>query len=183
MLEQGRAPIYSPLWSIRRMAHPSVRLPDPEHRKWINLLLLDPVPFFINIFDTNDNELQLAGSALGAFQSLENRFTLAEDFWWFGTVASFSQGSQTNSPFTFQLFDVANYGGSAENAAASRHQKKPINAENFFGTAQKPFYLTTPKLFRKDTEVICAVSNSQAVANIIQIVMLGYQGEPNGGLT
>lgn len=182
MLEQGRAPIYHALWTERRR-NSAVRLPDPELRKFINLRLLDPTPFFINIFDTGDNELQLAGGALGALQQAENRIVLAEDFWWFGTVASFSQGSQTNSPFTFQLFDITDFGGGQENAVPNRHMKKPINAELSFGTAQKPFYLKSPKLFKRNTEVICGVSNNQAVANVIQLVFLGYIGEPVGGIT
>lgn len=178
MLEQGRAPNYSPLWTERRKIQ--VRLPDPEQRRFLNLMLKDPFFFGIPIFDTGDSELQLAGGALGAFLSAENRFTCAEDFWWFGTVASFSVGSAVNSPFSFQLFHTFNVG--RENEAGYQHQQKPINAENFFGTAQKPFYLTAPKLFRRDTEVICKVSNSQNANNVIQLALLGYLGEPVGGL-
>jgi hypothetical protein len=179
MLEQGRAPIYSALWTERRKIPP--RLPDPEYRKFINLLLQDPFPFNIPIFDTADNELQLAGGVLGPLASAENRIILAEDWWWYGSTASFSAGSATSSPFSFQLYHTINYG--MENEVGYQHQQKPVSAVNFFGTAQDPCYLKAPKLFRQNTEIICKVSNDQNANNAIQVVMLGYLGEPAGGIS
>jgi hypothetical protein len=178
-LERGRAPIYSPLWTERRKIHN--RLGDPEHRKFVNLLLQDPFPNNIPIFDTADNELQLTGGVLGPLQSLENRIMLAEDWWWFGTTASFTAGSATSSPFSFQLFHTINYG--EENEAGFKHQQKAVSEGNCFGTGQRPFYLKVPKLYRKNTELLCKVSNDQNANNGIQIVLLGYLGEPVGGLT
>jgi hypothetical protein len=180
MPELGRAPIYHRRWEQRRWV--PERLPDPEHRKWIGLLLQDPFPFNIPIFDTSDNELQLPNNALQPMASLENRIILAEDWWWYGVTASFTPPTGGSvSSFSWQLYHTVNYG--TENEVGYQHQQKPVSNGNFFGTGQKPFYLKVPKLFRRNTELICKVSNDSTSNNIIQIVMLGYLGEPAGGLS
>jgi hypothetical protein len=180
MLEQGRAPIYSNRWTERRKVFN--RLPDPEHRKFINLMLQDPFPQNIPIFDTSDNELQLPLNALAPFQSLENRIILAEDWWWYGTTASFTPptGGST-SAFSWQFYHTVNYG--QENEVGYQHQQKAVSNPNFFCTGQRPFYLKVPKLFRRNTELICKVSNDSSSNEVIQIVLLGYLGEPAGGLS
>jgi hypothetical protein len=177
------APIYSKLWRFRRH-NSGVRLPDPELRKFINLMLKDPFPFNINIFDTNDQTGGTLGLPLGALMSAEGRFTCTEDFWWYGLTASFTAGSATdpaNPPFAFQLFHTTNVG--QQDQAGLLHQQKPVTHNLFLGTAQHPMYLKSPKLFRQNTEVMCGVQNLQAVNNTIQVMMLGYIGEPAGGLT
>jgi hypothetical protein len=163
------APIYHALFEQRRKVQ--VRLPDPEQVKYIRLMLTDPFIFAVNIFD----------KTLGALLSDEDRFTTAEDFWWVGTTTSFSAGGPTSPPFAVQFFHSVNVGQADE--FGQLHMQKPVNSQNFFGTAQQPAYLKVPKLFRKNTEIICGVQNLQNAANIIQVVMLGYMGEPVGGLT
>lgn len=176
------APIYNKLWKFRRQNQ--VRLPDPEFRKFIHLMLQDPFIFMINIFDTADPVGGTQGVALAAQTVAESRFTCPEDFWWFGTAASYTVGSAANPPFSFQLFSAANVAGSSNTTQSGNlFQQNPINAPNFFGTGQEPFYLKAPKLFRQNTEVMCTVQNLQNAANTIQIVLLGCIGEPAGGLT
>lgn len=176
------APIYSKLWRLRR--HNSTRLPDPELRKYIRLMLKDPFPFNINIFDTNDQTGGTLGLPLGPFLSAEGRFTCTEDVWWYGLTASFTAGSPTdpaNAPFAFQLFHTTDVGQADQ--AGQLHQQKPAVNNIFFGTAQRPFYLKSPKYFRQNTEVMCGVHNLQNANNTIQVVMLCYIGEPAGGLS
>jgi hypothetical protein len=176
------APIYNNLWRYRRRN--STRLPDPELRKFVNLMLKDPFPLAINIFDTNDQTGGTLGLPLGALLSAEGRFTCTEDFWWYGLTASFTVGSATdpgNAPFAFQLFHTTNVGQADQ--AGSLHQQKPVVNNLFFGTAQRQLFLKSPKLFRQNTEVMCGVQNLQNANNTIQILMLGYIGEPCGGLT
>jgi hypothetical protein len=175
------APIYDKLWHRRRWN--STRLPDPELRKFINLMLKDPFPFAINIFDTNDPTGGTLGLPLGAFLSAESRFTCTEDFWWYASVASFTAGSATdpgNPPFSWQLFATQ---GTGETKQVGPLQQNPITSNLVFGTAQRQMFLKSPKYFPQGTEVICGVQNGQNANNTIQILMLGYIGEPCGGLT
>lgn len=179
------APIYNKLWDLRRRSQ--VRLPDPQFRKFIRLMLEDPFLFAINIFDTADPVGGTLGNPLAVGGVAESRFTCPEDFWWYGTTASYSVGSAASPPFSFQLFSTMNTPASSAAGSAGQSgalfQQNPIVQGNMFGTGQEPFYLKAPKLFRQNTEVMCTVQNLQAAVNTIQIVMLGYIGTPAGGLS
>lgn len=126
--------------------------------------LIGKMPFWVDIFN----------ETLNAQDSDENRFTMTEDFWWTSTLASITSGVAVVHPaFAFQLFELDQTGNVVEG-----NQQKPVNAENFFGSAQHPFYLTKPLFFPSGTQLLCRVQNLQSgVATnqfAIQVVMQGY---------
>jgi len=179
------APPFSPRWEQRRKVQ--VRLPEPNGVEMIRELLQDPFPFFINIFDTAEQFAEI-GSLSGVFSSsgivalgsAEQRANVPEDFWLVAIVASFSQGAAGTS-FSWQLYHTKGVGEADEQG--STHQQSPILGGNMCGTAQKPLYLQTPKLLPRNTEITCTVQNLQNAANQIQICLIGYLGDPAGGLT
>lgn len=179
------APIFSQRWEHRRKVQ--VRLPDPEEIRMLRQLLQDPFLFAISIFDTAEQFAEI-GSASGVFSAsgiaallqAEGRANVPEDFWLCALIASFSAGAVNNS-FAFQLYHTKGVGTDDEQGFI--HQQSPIIGGNICGTAQKPLYLRAPKFLPANTEITCAVQNLQAVANQIQIILLGYLGEPAGGLT
>jgi len=179
------APIFSPAWEQRRKLQ--VRLPEPGITKFIGLMLADPFPFFINIFDTAEQFAEI-GSASGIFSSTgiagfasaEQRANVPEHFWFCALVASFSAGAVGTS-FAFQLYHTR--GGGEADEQGYIHQQSPIIGGNMCGTAQKPLYLRVPKFLPRNTEIACTLQNLQAGVNQIQVCMLGYLGEPAGGLT
>jgi|SRR5690348_11742536 len=141
---------------------PGVRLPVRSAL----VPLIGKMPFWVDLFN----------SRLAAMGSDENRFTMTEDFWWVGTSASIVGVAGVivvHPAFAFQLFELDNGG-----EEAATNQQKPVNAENCFGSAQKPFYLTKPLFFPAGTQLLCRVQNLQSgsAANLfdIQIVMMGY---------
>jgi len=179
------APIFNRQWAHRRKIQ--VRLPDPKEVALIRMMLGDPFPFFVNLFDTVDqfNEIGSASgifssTGIAAFAQADGRATLPEDFWLVGFTASFSAGAAGTS-FSWQLYHTRGVGEQDE--AGFIHQQSPILGGNMLGTGQKPLYLGVPKLIPRNTEMTCTVQNLQAVANQIQIVLHGYMGEPAGGLT
>jgi hypothetical protein len=179
------APIYSPRWEHRRKLQ--VRLPEPDVIAQLRMLLADPFIFAINIFDTAEQFAEIGSSSgifaaagIGALLSAEGRANVPEDFWFCALVASFSAGAP-GTAFAFQLYHTKGVG--TEDEQGFIHQQSPILGGNMCGTAQKPLYLRVPKLLPKNTEITCTVQNLQSVSNIIQISMLGYIGEPAGGLS
>ncbi|HXU18967.1 MAG TPA: hypothetical protein VN788_00130 [Verrucomicrobiae bacterium] len=141
---------------------PGVRLPVRSAL----VPLIGKMPFWVDLFNEQ----------LAAMDSDENRFTMTEDYWWAGTLASIvgvGGVAVVHPAFAFQLFQLDNGGDEA-----STSQQKPVNQENYFGTAQKPFYLSKPVLFPAGTQLLCRVQNLQSgsAANLfnIQIVMMGY---------
>jgi hypothetical protein len=179
------APIFNQKWEQRRKLQ--VRLPEPDVLAQLRMLLADPFIFAINIFDTAEQFAEI-GSSSGVFSaagiasllSAEGRANVPEDFWFCALVASFSAGAAGTS-FAFQLYHTQGVG--TEDEQGFIHQQSPILGGNMCGTAQKPLYLRVPKLLPRNTEITCTVQNLQQVANQIQIAMLGYIGEPAGGLT
>jgi hypothetical protein len=179
------APIFNRKWEQRRKVQ--VRIPDPWEMIILRQMLQDPFPFFINIFDTAENFASIgtqtgvySSSGIAALLSDEGRATLPEDWWMCGLFASFSAGA-AGTAFSFQLQQTSGLG--TENEATYAHQQSPIIGGNMCGTAQKPLWLKAPKLMPKNTELACTVQNLQSVANQIQVVLMGYLGEPAGGLT
>jgi hypothetical protein len=153
-------------------------------------MLADPFPFFINIFDTVEQFNEI-GAASGIFSaaglagqaSAEQRATLPEDYWLVGFTASFVFAVPGNpgQAFSFQLYHTRGVGEADEQGFI--HQQSPIINANFMGTAQKPLYLNVPKFFPRNTELTCTLQNLSVNANQIQVTMIGYLGEPAGGLT
>lgn len=128
--------------------------------------LIGKMPYWVDMF----NEI------LNSADSDENRFTMTQDFWWVATLASVVGvgGVVVVHPaFAFQLFEIDENGD-----VGDTNQQKPVNAENFFGNANHPFYLTKPLFFPAGTQLLCRVQNLQtgSAANqfSIQIVMMGY---------
>ncbi|TMI88311.1 MAG: hypothetical protein E6H00_12830 [Bacillati bacterium ANGP1] len=179
------APIFSPAWEHRRKLQ--VRLPEPDVTKFIGLMLADPFPFFINIFDTAEQFAEIGATSgvfgstgIAALASAEQRANVPEDFWLVALLASFSAGAVGTS-FSFQLYHTRGAGETDEQGFT--HQQSPIISGNMCGTAQKPLYLRVPKLLPRNTEISCTVQNLQNAFNQIQVCLLGYLGEPAGGLT
>lgn len=142
---------------------PGVRLPVRSSLSKIIGLM----PYWVDMF----NEI------LNAQQSDENRFTMTEDFWWVATVASVTSTVNeaiAHPAFAFQLYELDQSGN-----VSTDNQQKPVNAENFFGTPQHPFYLTKPLFFPSGTQLLCRAqslqtgqgNNGQAA---FQVVMMGY---------
>jgi hypothetical protein len=156
------APIYSLRPRRLRMNNSgAIRLPTRHDLARIT----NCMPFFINIFD----------QTLGSLLSGEDRVAVQYKFWWLASMVSFTQGSVggSNQPFGFQMMHSYPDPTTGEQTGF-RHQLFPIDAGNFFGTAQRPAYLRRPKYFADGTEIICRVQNLQAAANAIQIVLFGY---------
>lgn len=179
------APIFSPHFVFRRKN--IVRLPEPRDVALIRQMLQDPFPFFINIFDTAEQFAEIGAASgvfsaagIGALLTAEQRANVPEDFWMTGIVASFSAGAAGTS-FAFQLYHTRGVGQTDEQGFI--HQQSPILGGNMCGTAQKPMFLRVPKFLPRNTEITCNVQNLQNAANQIQICLLGYLGEPLGGLT
>lgn len=148
-------------WTVANMKPdylPGIRLPVRSSLT----KLIGKMPFWVDMFN----------ETLVAFQSDENRFTMIEDFWWVASVASFTAGSQSNPPFAFQLYELQ---PSSEPAGKGfTHQQKAVNSENYFGTAQRPFYLTKPVFMPAGTQLLCRAQNMQNAVNVIQVAMMGY---------
>lgn len=139
---------------------PSVRMPVRASLS----SLIGKMPFWVDLFNEN----------LPAQQSDENRFTMTENFWWVASMASVtlvSGAAIVHPAFAAQLFEISTDGQTAET-----NQQKPVNGENFFGTAKEPFYLTKPLFLPVGTQVLCRVQSLQAPTNVssFQIVMMGY---------
>src|SRR5207302_9662665 len=102
------APIFSPAWEHRRKLQ--VRLPEPDVTKFIGLMLADPFPFFINIFDTAEQFAEI-GATTGEFgskgiaaqDSAEQRANVPEDYWLLAPHASISPRALRTS-FSFQPY-------------------------------------------------------------------------------
>jgi len=179
------APLFSTQFAHRRKN--IIRLPEPKSIAIIRQMLQDPFPFFINIFDTAEQFAEIgaasgifSASGIAALASAEQRANVPEDFWVVALLASFSAGAAGTS-FAFQLYHTRNVGQSDEQGYI--HQQSPIVGGNICGSAQKALYLREPKLLPKNTEISCSVQNLQGAANQIQICLMGYLGEPLGGLT
>lgn len=142
-----------------RLQEPGIFVPDPAEL-WFPPD--DTQPFAVDIFD----------QTLAAFLAGESRYTTPRELWWYSTVASFSAGSQSNTPFVFELMSVEF--DAQGNQIPSVHQEKAINGPNIFGTALHPFILPHPKYFGAGTEIVCRVSNLQNAPNIVQIVLNCY---------
>jgi hypothetical protein len=176
------------MWEQRRKLQ--VRLPEPAERKFISLMLQDPFPFFISIFDSVEQFNEIGGasgifssSGLAGFASAEQRATLPEDYWLVGFDASFvfSVPGNPGQAFSFQLYHTRGLGEVDEQGFI--HQQSPIININMFGTAKQPLYLRVPKFLPKNTELACTVQNLSVNFNQIQVTLIGYLGEPAGGLT
>lgn len=142
-----------------RLQAPELWLPDPEQ---IWFPPDDSHFFMVDMFD----------ETLTAFGDDESEYITPRELWWYGTVASFSVGSQANTPFAFQLMHVISEPNQPD--AVTIHSEFPINAPNIFGTGQKPFILPKPKHFSGGTRLVCRVTNLQNASNAIQVVFLCY---------
>jgi len=185
------APIFSTQFAHRRKN--IIRLPEPKSVAIIRQMLQDPFPFFINIFDTAEQFAEIgaasgifSASGIAALASAEQRANVPEDFWLVALIASSvvvgGGGGGPDPPnFAFQLYHTRNVGESDEQGFI--HQQSPILGENMCGTAQNPLFLMEPKFLPRNTEISCSVQNLQNADNAIQICLMGYLGEPAGGLT
>jgi hypothetical protein len=165
---------------------------DPKRWKWVDVRLPEAAslaampnggPFFIPLFDTTS--LFAASTPAGVLpplQTYENDFQMTVDFWWVQTMASFSAGSATSPPFTWQLYTASKPDASGNPGPSTLYQKTPVAAENNFGSAQLPFQLREPVHLPIGTELICSVQNLQNANNTIQLVLMGYLVDsPTGG--
>jgi hypothetical protein len=168
---------WAPPYDRRRWKQFPVRLPEPAALA----AMPNGAPFFIPLFDTASlfSDLTPAG-VLQPLQSYENDFQMTVDFWWVMTMASFSVGSAASPPFAWQLYTSV-LDASGNPGPSTLYQKTPVTSECNFGTAQEPFELREPVHLPVGIELICSVQNLQNANNAVQLVLMGYLVDVNGG--
>jgi hypothetical protein len=113
--------------------------------------------------------------ALTSQQSLEDRVGIPNDFWLCQLMGSGSAVVANTGSFRAQLLDAGFKNDPRK--LKGKLSARPLNANNFVGTAGQPQWLHEPYFIPAGALLVCRAQNLAVAANNVQIVAWGYSDD------